>query len=37
VNNKAGMNTSLAWNAPGTFTAPQGTTVGANIGIRHSF
>lgn len=37
VNNEGAMNTSLAVNAPSTFSAPQGTTFGTNIGIRHQF
>lgn len=37
VHNDAGMNTSLALNAPSTFQAPKGTTVGVNIGIQHAF
>lgn len=37
VHNDGAMNTFLALNAPSTFSAPKGTTVGVNIGIRHFF
>jgi hypothetical protein len=37
VHNDAAMNTSLALNAPSELSAPKGTTVGVNVGIRHLF
>ena len=37
VDNKGGMDTMLAANAAASFSPPQGTTVGVNVGIRHEF
>ena len=37
VDNKGAMNTSLTVEAPNRFNVPQGTTIGVDLGIRHSF